>query len=151
MSAFKAQAHMRELVQRLKLSLAGATIDQSQDADGMPSIRIALGGEVACLRIKMDGNASRVDGLGLPQRVYSPHIAEMLQDADQISAESKKLKLRMAAAVAKLGMKVISWEIDKADIPVSAADFGAVADLSVVCTHIDTIPSDEINPLIQSQ
>lgn len=151
MSAFKAQAHMRELVQRLKLSIAGATINQSQDADGLPSIRIEKNGEAMCLRIKMDGNASRVDGLGLPQKVYSPHIAEMLQDADQTTADSKLLKLRMAAAVAKLGMKVIAWEIDKADMPVNAQDYGSVADLSTVCTLIDIIPSDEINPLIQSQ
>lgn len=150
MSAFKAQAHMRELVQRLKLSLAGAIIDQSQDAEGIPSIRVEKDGEAACLKIKMDGNASRTDGLGLPQRVYSPHIAEMLQDADQTSAASKLLKLRLAAAVAKLGMKVIAWEINKADMPVNAADFGA-ADLAAVCTLIDILPSDEINPLIQSQ
>jgi hypothetical protein len=151
MSAFKAQAHMRELVQRLKLSLAGATIDQAQDANGLPSIRVEKGTAKACLRIKMDGNAGRVDGLGLPQRVYSPHVAEMLQDSDLTDTDSKQLKLRMAAAVAKLGMKVVVWEIADASIPVNAQDYADVADLSAVCDLVDVLPSDEINPLIQSQ
>lgn len=148
MSAFKAQAHMRELVQRLKLSLAGAVIDQSQDAEGLPAIRVAKGSDYVCLKIKMEGNAGRVDGLGLPQRVYSPHIAEMLQDSD--SATSAELKLRMHAAVAKLGMKIIAWEIAEADMPASAAAFQAM-DLAADAAKIAELPSDEINPLIQSQ
>lgn len=145
MSAFKAQAHMRELVQRLKLSIQGATIKQATDADGLPAIKVEKGADAILVKIKVDGNAGRVDGLGLPQRAYSPHICQLLQDADQTSADSKELKVRLAAAVAKLGMKVEVYEKDLADLPEADA-----FDISTA-TLITILPSDEINPLIQSQ
>jgi hypothetical protein len=145
MSAFKAQAHMRELVQRLKLSIKDAIIKQAQDADGLPAIRLEKGSDAILVKIKLDGNAGRVDGLGLPQRVYSPHICQLLQDADQSSADSKELKVRLAAAVGKLGMKVEVYERDLADLP-QAEDFSTTS-----ATLVAILQSDEINPLIQSQ
>jgi hypothetical protein len=149
MSAFKAQAHMRELKQRLQLTMASATITEALDADGLPAIKIELSTEVAFAKIALADNAGRVDGLGLAQRVYSPHIAEMIQDSDQTSAASKELKARLTAAMCKLGMKLAIKEDDKATLAAaSAAAFDATF---AAATAVVTLPSDEINPLIQSQ
>lgn len=148
MSAFKAQAHIRELKQRLQLQMPAAAITEAADADGYMALRVVLSTEIALARVIVDGNAGRVDGLSLPQRSYSPHIAQLLQDADQTSAASKELKARMAAAMSKLGMKLEIREHDKADMPAAASEFDADwATATAVCT----IRSDEINPLTQSQ
>lgn len=150
MSAFKAQATMRELKQRLQLTMPSASFSEAQDADGYPAIKVVLNTEVALAKIAQDGNAGRIDGLGLPQRSYSPHIAELLQDADQTSASSKELKARMTAAMAKLGMKLIIREDAKADLAAAtAATFDAA--WAAASATVVTLPSDEINPLIQSQ
>ena len=145
MSEFKAQAHMRELVQRLKLSIKGVVIEQAQDADGYPAIRVEKGTDAILVKIKVDGNAGRVDGLGLPQRSYSPHIAQLLQDSDQTDQDAKELKVRLASAVGKLGMKVEVWDRTLATLPAASAFTTTGASL------ITILPSDEINPLIQSQ
>jgi len=149
MSAFKAQAHMRELKQRLQLTMPSATITDALDANGYPAIKIVLSTEVAMAKIAQDGNAGRVDGLGLSQRSYSPHIAQMLQDSDQTSAASKELKARMTAAMAKLGMKLQIKEDLKATLAAAAASaFDATFAAAVAVVELR---SDEINPLIQSQ
>lgn len=147
MSVFKAQAHMRELVQRLQLTIKGATIEQATDVDGFPQIRVVYSTEVILAKIMMEPQvAQRVDGLGLPQRAYSPHKAQLLQDADIVTPEAQELKARLAAAVGKMGMKVEVYSQDKADLPASAAAYD-VATATLICV----LPSDEINPLIQSQ
>ncbi len=148
MSVFKAQATMRELKQRLSLQLPSATISDAQDANGYPMIRVLYSTEIATAKIAQDGNAGRVDGLGLAQRSYSPHIAELLQDGDQVTAASAELKARMAAAMGKLGMKLIIRSDDKANLPASAAGHDAAF---AAAAAVATIRSDEINPLTQSQ
>ncbi len=150
MSAFKSQAHMRELKQRLQLTLPSATITEALDSNGYQSLKIVYSTEIALAKVAQDGNAGRVDGLGLAQRSYSPHIAQLLQDSDQTSAASKELKARMVAAMAKLGMKLIIREDVKADLAAaSAATFDAA--FAAAAATVATLPSDEINPLIQSQ
>jgi hypothetical protein len=137
-SQFKAQAHSRELKQRLSLSLSGATFSEALDAAGLPQLKIVKGSETMHVAIILDSNAGRVDGLGLPQRVYSPHICQMLQDD---AASDLEMRAKVLAACAKLGMKLEVWEI--ATVPASFDLTGA--------TKTATIASDEINPLTVSQ
>ena len=152
MSAFKAQATMRELLQRVSLQLPSATITQAQDSNGLPAAAISYGAfpEVLMVKINLDGNAGRVDGLGLAQRVYSPHIAQTIQDSDRTSADSKVLKARMDCILAKLGMKLDIHEDTAAHIAASSAN-GFDALYTGTSTELVTIRSDEINPLTQSQ
>ena len=133
MAVFKAQAHSRELKQRLKLSYKGATIAESQDSEGFPTLTLTKATATSVIKIYMDGNAGRVNGLNLPQQVFSPHICEVTQDDGTLGvldADQLEMIARVTAAVAKLGMKVIIQNTA-----------GIVAILG----------SDEINPLIQSQ
>ena len=138
MSNFKAQAHERELKQRLALSLAGAVFSESLDADGFPQLSVIRGAETLFIKISALDNAGRVDGLGLPQRVYSPHKCQILQATAAVDAE---LRAKAFAACAKLGMKLELFEI--ALLPPSFDLTGA--------SLVASIPSDEINPLTQSQ
>jgi hypothetical protein len=157
MSAFTAQAKMQELKQRLQLQMPSAVITQAQDASGFPAISVALSSDTAMLKILVDPATSapngqeqgRVDGLGLSQRLYSPHICEMLQDSDQTSAASKELKARLAAAASKMGLKLIIAEELLASI-VAAGPVGFDAAFAAATAQVCTIRSDEINPLTQS-
>ncbi len=138
MSEFKAQAHMRELKQRLQLAIAGAVLTDSLDAQGLPALKIEKGGETIHVKISTEGNAGRVDGLGLAQRSYSPHKAQLLQDD---TAADKDARAKTLAACAKLGMKLEIYEI--ASVPASFDLTGA--------TLVSAIASDEIHPLTMSQ
>jgi hypothetical protein len=149
MSVFKAQATMIELKQRLQLQLPSATISDAQDANGFPMLLIVSSTEIASAKIVTDGNAGRVDGLGLAQASYSPHIAQLLQDSDQTTDASAELKARMAAAMSKLGMKMIIKSDVKANLPASAA--GHDVAYAAAPNTVATIRSNEINPLTQSQ
>jgi hypothetical protein len=120
------------------------------DSNGYPAVSILYSSETVLAKIAQDGNAGRVDGLGLPQRSYSPHIAEMLQDSNHTTAAAKELKARMAAAMSKLGMKLIIKEDTNANL-VSAGAAGFDAAFAAAPATVATLPSDEINPLIQSQ
>ncbi len=149
MSVFKAQATMRELKERLSLQLPSATISDAQDANGYPEIRVLYSTEIATAKISQDGNAGRVDGLGLSQRSYSPHLAELLVDDDQTSAASRELKARMTAAMGKLGMKLTIKSDDKANLPATAA--GHDAAFAAAPNTDAVIRSNDVNPLTQSQ
>jgi len=138
MSAFKAQAHMRELKQRLGLLISGAVFTDALDADGFPQLNVAAGGESIFIAIVADGNAGRVDGLGLAQRVYSPHICQLLEDA---TPSDNGVRAKVMAACAKLGMKLQLWEI---------AGIGGSFTLAGASMTAE-IRSDEINPLTTSQ
>jgi hypothetical protein len=130
---------MRELKQRLSLSISGAVFTESMDAAGFPEMKVVASGETIFVKIETLDNAGRVDGLGLPQRVYSPHKCEILQDADTIS--SLAVRYTILGACAKLGMRLEIWE--KAALPSSFDLSGA--------TQVDVIRADEINPMTSSQ
>jgi hypothetical protein len=173
MSVFKAQATMRELVQRLQLIMPAATITTTYNSatdtltqpvptltspPGTPSIAVIYNAEYALAEILLDTNAGRVDGLNLPQQVYSPHIAELIQDSDQTSAAAATLKAIMQYSLAKLGMKVIIATNTQANIIAALTLNGGTQlpgsgfdTLFGTSTILLTLRSDEINPLIQSQ
>lgn len=140
MSEFKAQAHARELKQRLSLSVSGLTVSEDVDANGFPALKFVKSGETIFVKIStLPMPTGRVDGLGLPQRAYSPHQAQMLQDGDTVT--NKELRAKVLAACAKLGMKLEIWENNT--LPSSFDLTGA--------TLIASIASDEIHPLTMSQ
>lgn len=136
---FKAQAHMRELKQRLQLSQAGAVFSDDLDASGNPIMKMTVGSEIQFVKIEAVDNAGRVDGLGLAQRSYSPHKCTILRDSDTIS--DLAARERLSAACAKLGMKLEIWQI--ASLPVSFDLTGA--------TKAVELGSDEQHPLTKSQ
>jgi hypothetical protein len=138
MSSFKAAAHVRELKQRLSLSLAGAVMSDALDANGNPSLKIVLSGETQFVHVEALDNAGRVDALGLAQRSYSPHVCQILRDTVAADAAARD---KVLAACTKLGMKLEIWEI--AAVPASFTLAGAAKAYE--------ISADEINPLTSSQ
>jgi hypothetical protein len=145
MSLFKAQAHMRELKQRLKLLMSAASFSGSQyadqlDANGMPILKVVNAGESQFIHIETVGNAGRVNGLGLPQDSYSPHKAEILRVPAANAADAATREIVLSAC-SKLGMRLEIWEQNP--LPASFDLSGA--------TMLLALPSDEINALTMSQ
>lgn len=137
---FKAQAMMRDLKQRLQLTVAGSvTYTDSLDANNFPSLKVVKGSETIFVHIEDVGNAGRVDGLGLAQRAYSPHKVQILQDLDTIS--DRDLRAKVLAESVKCGAETELWE--KATLP-------STFDLSGATLQA-TIKSDAINPLTAQQ
>lgn len=139
MSLFKAQAHMMELKQRLSLLISGAVFTESVDSNGMPTLQLVASGETIFIHIETEGNAGRVDGLGMPQRAYSPHKVQILRDSDTITSQN----VRDIALIScgKLGMKMEIW--GQATLPSSF-------DLTSATLAL-TLPSNEIHGLTMSQ
>lgn len=141
MSAFKAQAMSRDLRQRLEAQLAGLVVAASTDADFMPILKLTLGGESMYAKIETQPDTSgAVDGLGLAQRVYSPHQITLLQ---QTSVTSVDLRQHLYAEAARTGTKVRIYQC--ADV-----DFPASYDLTNA-TEISEIPSNSWHPLTLSE
>lgn len=148
MSVFTAQAKMRELKQRLQLTMPSAVMTDSLDVNGFQATQILYKSEIAIFKIVMDSNQGRVDGLNLPQQSYSPHIAELLQDSDINVAAAAELKARMSAAMGKMGIKLhIKADIQVNLIAAGAPGFDAAY---AAAAEVVTLRSDEINPLTQS-
>ncbi|HSV26692.1 MAG TPA: hypothetical protein VLH60_02260 [Sedimentisphaerales bacterium] len=149
MSVFKAQAVARELKQRL--ALQGLVVTESADAAKFPILSIVAAAEQLHVKIEMlPDPAAHVDGIGLPQRLYSPHMATLIESilpsgalpADQTA--SLIVRERVFAAVAKLGMKIALRVIDGAVSP----DYATALAASALATEIR---SDEIHGLTMSQ
>lgn len=148
MSLFKAQAHMRELKQRLQIQIPSASFSDALDANSMPILVISENSEAHFCKIKtLDDASGHVDGLGLAQRVYSPHECIILREAAATAdAANADLRERLTAAAGKLGMKLTIREGTGVE---TAADYAAADALAT--STIVIIRSDEINPLTQSQ
>jgi hypothetical protein len=151
MSVFKAAAHVRELKQRLSILLPSSTISESSDTDTMPTLTIQTGTEYQNLKISVDGNQGRVDGLGLSQRAYSPHVCQLIQEsAAAADAAKASARAKVLAGCAKLGMKITLQQAADAGLSANwTAAVAAVAADSGATTIV--LPSDEINPLTSSQ
>lgn len=146
---FKAQAMMRDLAVRLKNRTKDlSAAEESVDADRFPTLALAVGGKYAFIRISTDYERSdesgKVDGLGLPQRVYSPHKCELVQeDAATADALTLNLRAQIMAEVVKLGTKVCVLEGPAVQ---DETDFASAFSLAA---KVAEIKSDDIHPLTQ--
>jgi hypothetical protein len=172
MSAFTAQAKMTELMQRLQLQMPTAVLTESYDTSGFPQLVITLvntdaSTDTALIKVLVDPaenlptqvpwgsgfDAGRQDGLGLPQRLYSPHIVEIVQDSDQAVSAAVILKARTLAATSRMGLKLIVCADTLAHITAEAlvmSTFDTYFAALAVAGPAVTIRSDEINPMTQS-
>lgn len=84
---FKAVAIMRDLEVRLKNRISGLVLAPDLDANRFPIVKMtSAAGDDIWMRFRTDYERSEadghVDGLGMAQRVYSPHVAELwIEDA----------------------------------------------------------------------
>lgn len=137
--AFKSAAMARGLKQEIELTVPGVVIEESMDSAHFPIMKFVKGSETIFVKIETKESAGRVDGIGLPQRMYSPHEIVMLQDSDTVS--DKNLRYHLMASVAKMGSKISVYEI--ATMP---ADFTLTG-----ATLVSTIKSDSIFGSVNSQ
>ena len=146
MAIFKAQAHMRELKQRLSILLSGKAQKDSTDLNGMPQLELSASGEQIFIKIQPLADFSQhVDGIGLAQRVYSPHECLILRE-EAASASDPSARETVFAACAKLGMRVTVKEGSGVG---SAASYSAAE--SLASSTAVSLPSDEVNKLTVSQ
>jgi hypothetical protein len=145
---FKASAMARDLANRLQLRVAGMTIKQDVDANRWPTLQCTVGGKSEWIRIRTAQDESdaegMVDALGLPQRVYSPHLTEVMEEAAATppTAGTNDMRRQVLAEVGKNGTEIHVLEGTGVE---TAASFAAAAALAT--TLVSTIRSDTTNPL----
>ena len=145
---FKAQAMARDLAVRLQNRISGATITQGLDSDRFPTLQVSIGSKSAFVRIRTDYQRTdedgHVDALGLQQRVYTPHVTELIREAAATppDASTVDMQAQLLAEVGKNGTKVLVSEATGVE---DAANFAAA--LALTPTLVSTIRSDDINPL----
>jgi hypothetical protein len=146
MAQFKAQAHMQELQQRLTLTFQSAVFTLSYDANFFPLLEVVNAGETQWIYITTEpDDSSHVNALGLPQQVYSPHQCALLRvpNANTVDTATRE---KVMAAIAKLGMKILDYEVT----PIPSTPAAALAAI-IPANLVFVIKSDEINPETQSQ
>lgn len=154
---FKALALSRDLVVRLKNR--GMTVtSEDVDTSGFPVVKLAgATGKAIWLHITTDfadsEAAGKVDALGLEQRVYTPHVVEILKEAQGAAGDTVLAAgyidalAKLMAEVGKLGTAVKVYDnLGGADDSVAtAATFAAAV---AAATHLAAdYRSDDIHPL----
>ena len=81
MSSSKAQALAARLQQQLNVSEYGLGLVLSYGVNFYPTLAVSKGVETEWIHIAGLGNAGRVDGIGQPQRDYSPHMLQVLRQS----------------------------------------------------------------------
>lgn len=87
MATYKSVAIAAEIKDELAKRLSSMLITEGKDSNQNPTILIgaaATGATGAFIRVKADwdDNTATVDGLGLAQRVYTPHIVQIAFEAN---------------------------------------------------------------------
>jgi hypothetical protein len=146
---FKAVAMSRDLAVRLQNRIAGLVIHSDVDADRFPTLMLSIGAKSCFVRIRTDYQRSEEDGhvdaLGLGQRVYTPHVTEVIREAQATnSATTVDMLAQVIAEVSKNGTKVL---VEEAVGVENAANFAAAVALTPAV--VATIKSDDINPLTE--
>jgi len=144
---FKAQSLARDLAVTLQYSIKGSAVASQSDSNGFPVIQVSVGAKKSWISITTDAavsdEAGKVDGIGLPQRVYTPHVCTLVQEAAATAdATTMDMRSQMLAHVVKLGTKVLVKEGTNVE---DAASYTAALALTPVLTA--KISSDLINPL----
>jgi hypothetical protein len=110
-NTYKSQALIAEL--RDALAKRFATVSPVQfDTDGNPFILVGAGtagSQSALVKLRGETVAGAVDGLGLTQRSYSPHIAQVVLETSTIAnvaLMTEANKLVLLGEVTKFGTRV---------------------------------------------
>jgi len=146
---FKSQALSRDLAVRLK-NRGVAVVSEDVDSDGFPIIKCDDGtGAFSWIHIQTDyerqEEAGQVDGLGLAQRTYTPHLIEILKEEFATSsAELEALATELSAECSKIGAKLVV----RAGAAVKSAATYAAADAAAT-TVVATHESSDIHPLTE--
>lgn len=136
-TAFKAQAMARRFKQQVALVVSGLTLTESFDSSNYPIEKVVKGAEIVWVKIESRGNAGRVDGLGLPQRAYSPHKVIILRSS---TATDVAVREACMAEAVRLGTLVEIWEA--ATVP--------AYDLSSAVL-VASMPNDPVHGLTNAQ
>lgn len=165
MALFKAQAHMRDLTQRLQMLLPQAVFNSSLDSNGFPILEVINNSENEWIYITTEYAAqsgapvgsdpaggsgptpsNHVNGLNLPQEIYSPHMCQIYREASATPPADQNGRNQIQSQASLMGMKILIWEGAgvKSTTSLSAAQAAAT-------TLVSSVPSDYINPLTQSQ
>ncbi len=110
-STAKANSLARQLKEDLALRLSALTVTQGYDASANPQVTVGAGTagtQSAYIRIVPEATI-QVDGLGLTQRVYTPHIIQVVLETSTIAAVSlmtEANKFLLVGELLKHGTKV---------------------------------------------
>ena len=138
MTQVTAQAMVRGVEERLKLTLAEATFVDSLDVDGFPILKITKSLENHFLKIVTIEASGHKNSLGMDQVVYSPHKCILVQE-ESASALAVEARIKILAQAAKLGMKLEVYE------GAGVATEETFADAIAVAVKVAEVKSHEIH------
>lgn len=134
----KAISLSRQLKEDLALVL-GSTLTESFDSNGCPVLTYGAAtanSQSASIRVKMV-DSIQTDGLGLTQRVFTPHIIQLLVEesatADVLILKAQEYS-KILAQLVKHGTRVEVWHAANTNAPTFANI--ANSTLEVVIDHI---------------
>jgi hypothetical protein len=136
-STHKAEGLIRRLKQQLGIQIAAVVLTDLVDTDEFPILKVVKGSEIVFVKI-MTRDTNRVDGIGLPQRAYSPHKVIIFRDTTTSDAAAREM---VSSEATRLGTKVEIWEAATCAV---WADFAAA-------TKVVEMFNDPINPLTNAQ
>jgi hypothetical protein len=146
---FKSIAIQRDLEVRLKNRIASLTVSSDTDSSSFPISRLSTGtDEGIYIRTRTDSDTSdamgKIDGLGLTQTVYAPHIMEILTETAASTSDAiDQLTQKTLAEISKQGTKVRVVRVAGSSLDAYAT---AEADLDAAADSYE-IRSDDIHPL----
>lgn len=130
MTMFAAQAVVQKLKENLDLAIGQESYALSYDAAGFPILKVTKGQNLF-LKCDIYEASGMVDGLGLPQRVYSPH--KMIFICETLATlTAKESFFKVLAYASQMGMKL---EVFEGTGVGAAADYAAALALSAKVTE----------------
>lgn len=115
----------------LKFRFPTAVIAHAYDTDGSPYFTLTVGSGAQSVKaiVKIDlwtaTTPGGLDGIGLTQRVYAPHIAQVCFDSTDTVAGNLKYVSAVLNCVDKLGVKVEVYAKAGATGTIALADIAA--------------------------
>lgn len=112
---FKAQALMRDLKQRLELSIPSVSFEENLDSSYYPILKVSSASESIFIKIEPVAT-DRIDAIGLPQTVYAPHKTIILEKEDGAGIDSA-LRIQVLSQCVRSFTEVLVYQIAAANFP----------------------------------
>ncbi len=139
---YASTSRARELANQLKVRAARfatpLAVTESQDTSGNPLVIVgvvsAAAGAGATIRLRQIDWPLVQDSIGLPQKVYGPHVSELVYEAG-VAADTVEMISTLEMALAQLGTRVDIYQSPNG----TAADYTQFLPANLKCTFAPSL------------